>query len=55
MLHKIELPFPPEKLAGIFALQMQLLELASKVKEIDKAALIEHLKDEKLVNWLMTT
>jgi len=55
MLHKIELPFPPEKLAGIFALQMQLLELASQVKKIDKTALIEYLKDEKLVDWLMTT
>ena len=55
MLHKIELPFPPERLAGIFALQMHLLEIASQVKKIDKAALIEHLKDERLVNWLMTT
>ena len=55
MLHKIKLPFPPEKLASIFALQMQLLEIASKVKRIDEVTLTDHLKNGDLVNWLMTT
>lgn len=53
MLHKVILPFEPDELAGIFALQQQLLQLACNVQQIDRQALEDHFNNEEIVNWFM--
>lgn len=53
MLHKVILPFDPNELAGIFALQQQLLQLACSVQQIDRQALEDHFDDDEIVNWIM--
>jgi hypothetical protein len=55
MLHKIVLPFEPEKLAGVFALQVQLLQLACLVDRIDQAAIEAFFDDPQIVAWIMSS
>lgn len=55
MLHRILLPFDPDELAGVFALQVQLLELACKVDTIDRVAIEACLVDPQVVTWVMNS
>jgi len=55
MLHRVLLPFEPDELARIFALQQQLLQLACNVRQIDRQALENHFDSEEIVNWIMNS
>lgn len=56
MLHKIELPFSPEELGSIFALQIQLLELTCQVNHaLNRSAIEAHLQDTVVTDWVMNS
>lgn len=56
MLHRIELPLEPDELASVFALQVQLMELACIVDDtLDRAAIEAYLDDPDIVDWVMNS
>ena len=55
MLHRISLPYQPEELAGIFALQLELLRVACSVTKIDRAAVENTFSDVRIVDWITAT